>query len=202
MITKPTNLGQSTLILGKPGSGKSTRAFSLLDAADRVLYFRLANTPIDLIPAEADVVMAASWDELLQDYRKATKDSKYDAIVIDGLQVLLSMAIQRITDDQPSQKQWGEISRMVWSEVLQIQRHAKVFVATLEVKPDEEGNPQAALNRDTYTRLLPHFTNKEYCSMEADFVDGSPVEGTARYYVESNPMIALAFMRSVSAPIE
>lgn len=186
----------SLLIVGREKSGKSTYALSQLRAAgipDTDILFlstdnqaALAGTNVDFAAIRKSEDVQEVISEVIQ---AGIKGKKYAAIVFDGLSAYVGVVLRSINPGQPTQQNWGEMGRVIETQLITLADLTPTFIGTALVAANEEGQPELSFNRDAYKRLVPMFGKAHYCYANTG-------NGEAVYGVQTNSTLALKFIKA------
>lgn len=190
----------ATFAFGDAGAGKTTEIINGLDKdVKSVLYVALDNVGAILRTSRAKdftVVTAPDWATLLQEALLPVRSGseKYEAIIVDGIDIALSMALESIAPGTVTQSDWASAGNMLRNMILSFKDKAAYVGFTANVKRTDEGDEAIALNRNTLYLLLPHAENKHFC-YTAPVEDGDKIVGV-NYHVERRAALAVRFVRS------
>lgn len=189
------NATNSLLIVGREKSGKSTYALRRLRDAgipdDQILFLStdnqnaIAGSEVDFASIRKSEDVQEVISEVIQ---AATKGKKYGAIVFDGLSAYIGVALRSINPGQPTQQNWGEMGRIVETQIVTLMDLSPIFIGTALVAADETGQPELSFNRDAYKRVVPMFAATHYCYANTG-------TGEAVYAVQTNSTLALKFIK-------
>ena len=168
-MVKPYSKG-STLVLGEPQTGRTSWVIKEL-SGKKVLWISFNNLGVI---ADAETFAKGSKLILVNDYKAdiptvgassettftVSKDLKFDAIVLDGLNYATGMWFTaNIGARQPTQQEWGVMSNGMSELILKYREIAPVYCIT-DVEKDAEGKNQVALNRAAYQGIVGLFDKK------------------------------------------
>jgi hypothetical protein len=190
----------ATFAFGDAGAGKTTEIIAGLPKdVKNVLHIALDNVGSILrTPAakEFTVVTAPDWKTLMQDAILPVRSGaeKYDAIIVDGIDIALSMALESIAPTIVTQSDWASAGNMLRNMILGFKDQAAYVGFTANVKRTDEGDEAIALNRNTLYLLLPHAENKHFC-YTSPISEEDKIVGV-NYHVERRAALAVRFVRS------
>lgn len=176
---KDLERASSTLVLGEPAHGKShTVIRDLAEYKDkRVLWISFANLN-GLLASHCkdwDVAQPTTWEEMKSQILSPiiSGEWKYEAIVIDGLNVCAGMCLSYISlknseelnaqiDDPITIKQnyWLVMGRTMQNMITLLRTKTPSLYVTVDVLPDADGVKQVDLNRDLFGRIVGQFEHK------------------------------------------
>jgi hypothetical protein len=195
---KDVKFAEVTLIIGDPASGKTTLALSKVTGS--TLFISIGT--LGQLPDEGEV--------LVPDFRKDSSNplieffevGKYDTIVLDGLDLIISTTFETMQKGGNNQALWGDVGRRILAMLTHLRLQCKqllLVVGTKEIITENTGNTpkmgrDLSLNRDAENRILPICSEIMYCYA---FVNTKTQEVV--YTVQQNKVLAL---RLIPQPME
>lgn len=198
IIQKAGQLGQSaTLVIGSPKAGKSTTVRDdILENKPKanVLWVAFNNTEAlsgEDTTSDWDVAILGTWaeyeDNVVKPAIKGEFKDKYDALVLDGGNIMAALALTKIAPSGTvTQADWLKMSEMVRNSFIQIREKIPTVYLIVDVVPDDKGERGIALNRYLANLLTPLFGRAWYCHTARN-KDGKSVD----YKVQRNGIMAL-----------
>ncbi len=212
ILRKAGELGKSaTLVIGKPGSGKSTtvRDTILTTMPDpQPLWVAFNNTsaivPDPAVDSPETLVAkreASEWDIAIIDNWKAYDDGiatpaargdfqkTHNVLVVDGLNVMAGMLLSHIAPGgQPSQPEWLQASNKLRDKFIAIREKFTQVYFIVDALPNKDGIQEIDLNRHAANLLTPLMGNRWYT-----YAVSAPKGNNLIYSVQKNPILAMAF---------
>ena len=175
----------SILVFGKPVSGKTSLVKEhLLGSGFTPVWLSLNN--LNGILGEKGtatwmVGQPSSWLDFKSTVNGLCEDGGGEAIVIDGLNLLVGMALPL----QPTQQAWGEMGAKIRDIILALRGSFAHVYVICDVLLNDEGADQIAVNRDLYNKTISLFSAKWFCYTAPDKTGG------VIYDVQMNGAMAL-----------
>lgn len=203
ILKKAANIGvPSTLVIGNSGSGKSSLVRDmLLKAGEKPLWLPFNNTAALTIPEvqDWDTAVPADWNEFINGIYKpiiSGEISGYDALVIDGGDVLAAYALSKqAPSGQAERSDWLIASNLVRDNLVKLRGKFKELYMIVDTVADKDtGGRKINLNPYIKNNLVPLFGQKLYTHVVRERGEGNKLTGKLIYTVQRNPMLSLEFV--------
>lgn len=202
IFQKVASLGApSTLVMGNSSSGKSTLVRNLVLAKKmNPLWLPLNNTGALTIEAVAqwDTAIPSDWNDFMSGvYKEVMRGTlKYDALVIDGLDVLVGYAVSKeAPSGQAERGDWLRATNHVRDAIVQLRGKFKQMYAILDVVSDKEtGGRKLNLNPMAKTVLVPLFGYKFYTHIKRERTADKKLTGETNFTLQRNPDLSTNFI--------
>lgn len=200
LLRKAASLGvPSTLVFGNAGTGKSTLVRdTLLAAKCNPVWLPLNNTgALDTSVADWDVAIPSDWREFHTGvYLPALRGelSGHNAIVIDGLNVLIAYALaSEAPTGRAEQSDWLLASNKLRDALVKLRDVFGELYALVDVVYDKSGTRKIDMNPYSRNVLLPLFGNKWYTHVVKERDGNNKLTGNLLYTVQRISSLSLDF---------
>lgn len=194
--------GSSTLVFGASSTGKSTWVRDQLVKANQNPLWIAFNNTAAVDDAEAgldhwDVGTPPDWTMFKKGVLLPLLNGEltgYDALVLDGLDVLLQNSLASIVAEgkTPERSEWNIATNMVRNALLVMRNAIPTVYAILDVVADaQSGTRKLNLNPYAKTVLLPLFAHRVFTGVVRVRGADSRPTGEVKYVVQTNPALAL-----------
>ncbi len=201
ILRKAGNLGvPSTLVFGGMVTGKSTVVRNtVLKAKLNPLWLALNNDTVLRNPLvkDWDVGSAATWDEFNANFLKPAVRGElkgYDAVVIDGGDILVSMALIKVSPNgQPDRAEYLMASNLVHDALVKLrERFVRLFMIVDVVT--NKGERKINLNPYAYNNIIPLFADKFYTNVIRERGEDKKLTGAKSFTVQREADLSLLFI--------